>query len=128
MTTILLVEDNPENADMLTRRLVRRGFGVVTAGDGRRAIEQAHRENPDLILMDLSLPEMDGLEATRRLKGDPAKRHIPVIALTAHAMRSDLERALGAGCDEFETKPVDLERLLAKIRALLPAPVGVAHG
>jgi len=127
-TMILLVEDNPENADMLTRRLGRRGFGVTTVGDGLAALVQVQREEPDLILMDLSLPEMDGLEATRRLKADPARRHIPIIALTAHAMRSDMDRAFEAGCEGFETKPVDFDRLLTKIHALLAAGAGATHG
>jgi two-component system, cell cycle response regulator DivK len=113
---------------MLTRRLVRRGFGVIAAGDGLAALAQVQREEPDLILMDLSLPEMDGLEATRRLKDSLATRHIPIIALTAHAMRSDLERAVRAGCDEFETKPVDFPKLLAKIRNLVSVVVGPTHG
>ena len=115
---LLLVEDNPATADMLSRRLRRRGYDVVLAADGLPALIQAHRETPDLVLMDLSLPEIDGLEATRRLKAGAATARLPVIALTAHAMRSDQERALAAGCDEFETKPVDFERLMAKIAAL----------
>jgi two-component system, cell cycle response regulator DivK len=122
---LLLVEDNPANADMLARRLRRRGFEVVLAADGLTALIQAHRETPDLILMDLSLPEIDGLEATRRLKAVPATAGMPIIALTAHAMRSDQERALAAGCDEFETKPVDFERLLAKIAALTVSPAEI---
>lgn len=115
---LLLVEDNPANADMLSRRLRRRGYEVVLAADGLTALIQAHRETPDLVQMDLSLPEIDGLEATRRLKAGAGTARLPVIALTAHAMRSDQERALAAGCDEFETKPVDFERLMAKIAAL----------
>ena len=120
MTRILLVEDNPENRDMLSRRLIRRGFEIDFAEDGLEAVNKAGQGLPDLILMDLSLPIMDGWEATRRIKADQATRAIPVIALTAHAMASDRERALGAGCDDYDTKPVDLERLLGKIQALLP--------
>ena len=126
MAKILLVEDNDINADMLGRRLTRRGFAVVRAADGLQAVELAQSEHPDLILMDMSLPEIDGWEATRRVKGDAATATIPVIALTAHAMVSDRERCLAAGCNEFETKPVDLERLLQKMTALLPA--GVTNG
>jgi CheY-like chemotaxis protein len=121
MTRILLVEDNPENRDMLSRRLIRRGFEVEFAEDGAEAVRKAREAAPALILMDLSLPVMDGWEATRRIKADEATRQIPVIALTAHAMASDLQRALQAGCDDFDTKPVELPRLLEKIQALLPA-------
>lgn len=121
MATILLVEDNPENADMLGRRLRKRRFDVVHAADGLAAVSAAERLLPDLILMDLDLPEIDGLEATRRLKRGTTTGHIPVIALTAHAMRSDFERAIAAGCSEFETKPIDFERLLAKMSGLLAA-------
>lgn len=127
MKKILLVEDNEINADMLTRRLTRRGFTVVWAADGLQAISTALREQPDVILMDMSLPEIDGWEATRRLKQDPTTAHIPIIALTAHAMVSDRERSLDAGCSEFETKPVDLERLLGKIASLTPLEQAV-HG
>ena len=127
MPTILLVEDNEVNADMLTRRLSRRGFVVVWAADGLEAIAAARREQPEVILMDMSLPEIDGWEATRRIKNDPSTAAIPIIALTAHAMVSDRERALEAGCSEFETKPVDLERLLGKIAALT-AVGAVSHG
>jgi CheY-like chemotaxis protein len=126
MAKILLVEDNEINADMLGRRLTRRGYVVTKATDGLQAVAQAQRDCPDLILMDMSLPEIDGWEATRRIKGNPATAAIPVMALTAHAMVSDRERSIAAGCDEFETKPVDLERLLEKIAALLGA--GVANG
>ncbi|WP_291982654.1 response regulator [Luteitalea sp.] len=119
MPTILLVEDNEINADMLSRRLTRRGFRVVVATDGLQAVAGAQQHHPDLILMDMSLPEIDGWEATRRIKGHPATAEIPVIALTAHAMTSDRERSMAAGCDEFETKPVDLERLLEKIVAFV---------
>ena len=120
MTKLLLVEDNAANADMLRRRLERRGFEVVIASSGLQAILFAHQERPALILMDMSLPEIDGWEATRRLKHDPATAAIPIIALTAHAMVTDRDRSLRAGCDEFETKPIDLDRLLGKVAALLP--------
>jgi two-component system cell cycle response regulator DivK len=119
MAKILLVEDNEMNRDMLARRLVRRGFEVVVAVDGQAGVELARQELPDLILMDLSLPVMDGWEATRKLKADDATKHIPVVALTAHAMTGDREKALEAGCDEFDTKPVELTRLLEKVDALL---------
>lgn len=119
MTTILLVEDNELNRDMLSRRLARQGYQVVQAVDGGEAIARAHDSAPDLILMDLSLPVIDGWEATRRLKADEATRRIPVIALTAHAMAGDREQAMAAGCDDFDTKPVELSRLLEKIAALL---------
>jgi CheY-like chemotaxis protein len=120
MTRILLVEDNPENRDMLSRRLIRRGYEVEFAEDGVEAVQKAKDAAPALILMDLSLPVMDGWEATRRIKADASTAAIPVIALTAHAMSSDREQALSAGCDDYDTKPVDLERLLAKMLALLP--------
>jgi CheY-like chemotaxis protein len=124
MPRILLVEDNEMNRDMLSRRLERRGYEVVLAVDGESGVEMAGRHAPDLVLMDMSLPVMDGWEATRRLKSEPATRRIPVIALTAHAMSSDRQQALDAGCDDYDTKPVDLERLLGKIEALLgSAPV-----
>jgi two-component system, cell cycle response regulator DivK len=119
MAKILLVEDNEMNRDMLARRLVRRGFEVVVAVDGQAGVEMAQQEKPDLILMDLSLPVMDGWEATRKLKADESTRHIPVVALTAHAMTGDREKALEAGFDEFDTKPVELTRLLEKVDALL---------
>ncbi len=119
MTKILYVEDNDDNIYMLTRRLVRKGYEVVVAMDGEAGIEVARREAPALILMDLSLPVIDGWEATRRLKAEPETRAIPVIALTAHAMEGDREKALAAGCDDFDTKPVELPRLLGKIEALL---------
>jgi two-component system, cell cycle response regulator DivK len=118
MHRILLVEDNELNRDMLTRRLQRRGFEVAVAVNGLEALERA-RDKPDLVLMDMSLPEMDGWEATRRLKAEPSTCAIPVIALTAHAMSGDREKALEAGCNDFDTKPVDLERLVAKMQALL---------
>ena len=119
MTKILLVEDNELNRDMLSRRLLRRGYDVVMACDGEAALASAARELPALILMDMSLPIIDGWQATRQLKADAALRHIPVIALTAHAMAGDRERALAAGCDDYDTKPVEFERLLAKMAALL---------
>lgn len=119
MPKILLVEDNEINRDMLSRRLARRGYDVVMAFDGSHALSAAASTRPALILMDMSLPIMDGWEATRRLKAIPALRSIPVIALTAHAMEGDRQRALDAGCDDFDTKPVDLERLVAKIEGLL---------
>ncbi|MFP5411542.1 MAG: response regulator [Gammaproteobacteria bacterium] len=121
MTTILLVEDNELNRDMLSRRLARQGYQVLQAVDGGDAIARARDSAPDLILMDLSLPVIDGWEATRRLKADEATRRIPVIALTAHAMAGDREQAMAAGCDDFDTKPVELPRLLEKIAALLGA-------
>ena len=119
MPKILLVEDNEMNRDMLSRRLTRNGFDVVIAVDGRSGVDMASSEKPDLILMDMSLPIMDGWDATRHVKADPVTRSIPVIALTAHAMVEDRERAMTAGCDDFDTKPVDLPRLLGKITALL---------
>ena len=119
MTKILLVEDNEMNRDMLSRRLVKRGFEIETAVDGAEGVKKARTVAPDLILMDMSLPVMHGWDATREIKGDAAIRDIPVIALTAHAMTGDREKALEAGCDEFETKPVELPRLLEKIDKLL---------
>jgi CheY-like chemotaxis protein len=119
MTRILLVEDNEMNRDMLSRRLAKRGFDVRLARDGGEGIRMASTEEPDLILMDMSLPDMDGWETTRKLKASPATAGIPVIALTAHAMVRDREKALAAGCDDYDSKPVDLPRLLAKIEALL---------
>ena len=116
---VLYVEDNDDNIFVLEERLVRAGFTVVIATDGIRGVAMAASEQPDIILMDLSLPVLDGWEATRRLKADDATRHIPVIALTAHAMASDHDKALEAGCDDYDTKPVELPRLLAKIEALL---------
>ncbi len=122
MPKILLVEDNEMNRDMLSRRLESKGYLVVLAVDGQIGVEMAERETPDLVLMDMSLPVLDGWEATRRLKASPTTRHIPVIALTAHAMSSDRDKALEAGCDDYDTKPVELPRLLGKIEALLVAP------
>jgi CheY-like chemotaxis protein len=119
MPRILVVEDNEMNRDMLSRRLQRKEYEVLLALDGRQGIAMAQSENPDLILLDLSLPEIDGWEATRCLKADPATQHIPVIALTAHAMAWDREKAFEAGCDDYDTKPVDFQRLLGKIETLL---------
>jgi len=119
MLKILLVEDNEMNRDMLSRRLQRRGYEVVLAFDGENGVAMAQTEAPDLVLMDMSLPVLDGWEATRRLKADAATRHIPVIALTAHAMSSDRDKALEAGCDDYDTKPIELPRLLVKMAALL---------
>ncbi len=118
MTRILLVEDNEMNRDMLSRRLVRRGFEVEIAVDGQEGLDKARTCRPDLILMDMSLPVIDGWEATRRLKEDPQCRHIPVVGLSAHAMAGDREKALAAGCDDYDTKPVDIKRLLDKIQRL----------
>jgi two-component system cell cycle response regulator DivK len=126
MAKILLVEDNEMNRDMLSRRLVRRGFDVVVAVDGQEGVEAAGREGPDLILMDMSLPVIDGWEATRRIRAESTTRDIPVIALTAHAMAGDRDQALAAGCDDYDTKPVDFERLLGKIGRLLDGRA--AHG
>lgn len=117
--SILLVEDNEMNRDMLTRRLERKGYRVLTAVNGQEGLEIAGREAPDLVLMDMSLPVLDGWEATRRLKAAAATRQIPVIALTAHAMISDKDKALEAGCDDYDTKPIELDRLLQKMEALL---------
>jgi CheY-like chemotaxis protein len=119
MPKILLVEDNEMNRDMLSRRLTRKGFEVLLAEDGAAGVARARSEAPALVLMDMSLPVLDGWEATRRLKADPATARIPVIALTAHAMSEDRDRALAAGCDDYDTKPIDLERLLAKMNGLL---------
>jgi CheY-like chemotaxis protein len=119
MPKILLVEDNEMNRDMLSRRLERKGYQVVIAIDGEQGVAMAGTEMPDLILMDMSLPVIDGWEATRRIKGDPAVSATPVIALTAHAMAGDQEKCVAAGCDDYDTKPVDLPRLLGKIETLL---------
>ena len=118
-TRVLLIDDNEESADMLRRRLERRGFVVMTARDGRSGVMAAEQEQPDLVLMDLSLPEIDGWQATRLLKANPTTSHIPVVALTAHAFLTDRQRSLDAGCDDFETKPVNLDVLLGKIHAIL---------
>ena len=119
MPKILLVEDNEMNRDMLSRRLQRRGYEVLTAVDGESGLAMTRSEAPALVLMDMSLPGIDGWEATRQLKADPATRGTPIIALTAHAMAGDREKALAAGCDDFDIKPIDLDRLLGKIEALL---------
>ena len=119
MARILLVEDNEANRDMLSRRLERRGYEVIIAIDGQAGLEAARQQRPDLILMDMSLPVVDGWDATRQLKMDATTRSIPVIALTAHAMSSDEQRAREAGCDDFDTKPIELTRLLEKIQAQL---------
>jgi two-component system cell cycle response regulator DivK len=119
MTRILLVEDNEMNRDMLSRRLERKEFEVIIAVDGQAGVNMAASETPDLILMDLSLPVIDGWEATRQIKANPATQSIPVIALTAHAMSGDEEKALQAGCDDYDTKPVNFQRLLGKIETLL---------
>lgn len=119
MPKVLLVEDNEMNRDMLSRRLARNGYDVVIAVNGQEGVDMAGSEKPDLILMDMSLPVLDGWEATRRLKADPTTASIPVIALTAHAMDSDREKALAAGCDDFDTKPIELPRLLEKMKAFV---------
>lgn len=117
--TILLVEDNEMNRDMLSRRLERRGYKVLVAVDGQKGVDMARSEAPDLVLMDMSLPVLDGWEATRRLRAEAATSKIPIIALTAHAMSSDRDKALDAGCDDYDTKPIDLPRLLGKVEAQL---------
>jgi CheY-like chemotaxis protein len=119
MTKILLVEDNEMNRDMLSRRLTKRGYEVVTAVDGQQGVRLAASEDVHIILLDMSLPVMDGWEAARRLKNDPTSDAIPIIALTAHAMSGDREKCLQAGCEEYETKPVDFKRLLSKIESLV---------
>ena len=119
MTRLLIVEDNEMNRDMLSRRLSRRGYQVLVACDGVQGVEAARTHQPDLILMDLSLPEMDGWTATRILKAGPGTRHIPVVALTAHAMEQDRDQALAAGCDAFDTKPVEIGRLIEIMNRLL---------
>ena len=121
MTKILLVEDNEMNRDMLSRRLTKRGFEISIAVDGQAGVDMATSHTPDLILLDMSLPVMDGWEATRTIKADPATANIPVLALTAHAMRGDRESAIAAGCDDYDTKPIDLARLLEKMNGLLDA-------
>jgi two-component system cell cycle response regulator DivK len=120
MPKILIVEDNEMNRDMLSRRLERRGFAIVMAVDGQQGVEMARSEKPDLILMDMSLPVMDGWAATQTIKADADLSKIPVIALTAHAMAGDREKAMGAGCDDYDTKPIELPRLLEKIGKFLP--------
>jgi CheY-like chemotaxis protein len=124
MPKILLVEDNEMNRDMLSRRLARRGYEIVIATDGQEGVERALGERPDLILMDMSLPVKDGWTATREIKADPQLATTPIIALTAHAMSGDRERAMEAGCDDYDTKPVEFDRLVAKIQALLVTPAG----
>ena len=124
MAKILLVEDNEMNRDMLSRRLVRRGFEVVVAVDGKQGVEMAQSESPELILLDMSLPVMDGWEAAGHLKADPATKNIPIIALTAHAMAGDREQAIEAGCDDYDTKPIEFKRLLEKINSCLEGPAG----
>jgi CheY-like chemotaxis protein len=119
MPKILLVEDNELNRDMLSRRLIRRGYQVLLATDGQQGIDRAAADTPDLIVMDMSLPVVDGWQATRQIKAALATRAIPVIALTSHAMAGDREKALQAGCDDYDTKPVELDRLLQKVEALL---------
>lgn len=125
MPKILLVEDIEMNRDMLSRRLERRGYTVLCALDGQQGLEMTRKERPDLVLMDMSLPVLDGWEATRRIKADPELRGIPIIALTAHAMSADEQKAREAGCDDFDTKPVEFARLLEKIQAQLPAKPAV---
>ncbi len=127
MARILLVEDNEMNRDMLSRRLIRRGYDVILAQDGAEGIQAAQSLAPDLILMDMSLPVLDGWEATRRLKDSPETAHIPVVALTAHALTDDREKATRAGCDGYETKPVDLPRLIETIENVLAARKPRAH-
>ena len=121
MPTILLVEDNELNRDMLSRRLAKRGYDVTIAVDGLEGVEKARSTRPDLVLMDMSLPLKDGWDATADLKGDPATSHIPIIGLSAHAMDGDRDKAMRAGCNDYDTKPVELDRLLGKIEALLGA-------
>ena len=124
---ILIVEDNEWSRDMLVRRLSRRGYQVISAADGKRGIALAHIQSPDLIVMDMSLPEIDGWEATRRLKADPATRGIPIVALTAHAMASDRKKAMDAGCDDYHSKPVDFESLVRSLEAFLEARNNLAR-
>lgn len=119
MPKLVLVEDNEDNRDMLSRRLQKKGYDVAIAVNGEEALDVVRHEVPDLVLMDISLPVMDGFEATRRLKADEVTKNIPIIALTAHAMSGDREKAIEAGCDDYDTKPVELPRLLSKIQTLL---------
>jgi len=116
---ILLVEDNDMNRDMLSRRLIKKGYEIIEAVNGREAVDKSKSEKPDLILMDLSLPEIDGWEATRMIKADKSTKHIPIIALTAHAMSGDKEKAIGSGCDDYDTKPINLPQLLEKMESFL---------
>jgi CheY-like chemotaxis protein len=127
MAAVLVVEDNEENWDMLSRRLLRRGYTVIRAADGQEAVERVAHETPDLILMDVSLPVMDGLEATRRIRARPETQTTPIIALTAHATSADRDKALQAGCDDYHTKPVELPRLLAQMEALLARAARAGH-
>ncbi len=120
MPKILLIEDNELNRDMLSRRLTRKGFHVIVAENGKKGLEMTKAEKPDLVLMDMNLPEIDGWNATKTIKLDKAIKHIPVIALTSHAMTGDKERTFAAGCDEYEPKPIDFSALLTKIHRLLP--------
>ena len=120
MPKILLIEDNEMNRDMLSRRLARKGFHVMVAEDGRKGLELTRTEKPDLVLMDMNLPEIDGWNATKTMKQDEGVKHIPVIALTSHAMAGDKERAFAAGCDDYEPKPIDFSALLSKIHRFLP--------
>jgi len=124
MAKILLVEDNEMNRDMLSRRLIKRGYDVIVAVDGEQGVKMAAAEMPDLILLDMSLPIMDGWEAAGKLKSESATQSIPIIALTAHAMSGDREKALSAGCDDYDTKPVELKRLLEKMEALIGKDAG----
>ena len=128
MTRILIVEDNEMNRDMLSRRLERKGYSISMAVDGGAGVEKAIAEKPDLILMDMSLPVLDGWEATRRVKAHPETLHIPVIALTAHAMAGDRDKTIEAGCDDYDTKPIDLARLLLKIDAQMARVKAVPSG
>jgi len=128
MTRILIVEDNEMNRDMLSRRLERKGYSISMAVDGGAGVEKAAAEKPDLILMDMSLPVIDGWEATRRVKANPETKHIPVIALTAHAMSGDRDKTIEAGCDDYDTKPIDLPRLLSKIEAQMGRVKAVHEG
>ena len=128
MARVLLVEDNEMNRDMLSRRLARRGYEVLIAEDGEKGVAMAAAERPDIVLMDMSLPVVDGWEATRRLKADPATSAIPVIALTAHAMSTDRDKVFEAGCDEYDTKPVELPRLVEKIERLRGGGAGGSGG
>ena len=121
MTNVLLIEDNEMNRDMLSRRLTKRGYTVVMAIDGQQGIDMSVSEKPDIILLDMSLPVVDGWEAAQQIKANPVSAGVPLIALTAHAMASDRERAMSAGCDDFDTKPVELPRLLGKMETLLKA-------
>ena len=129
MTKVLLVEDNADNWDILSRRLRRRGYEVVIATDGQQGVDMAHSEAPDLILMDMNLPVLDGREATRRIKASPQTQAIPIIALTAHAMEGDRQKALEVGCDDYHTKPIELTRLLTQMEALVKTGArGTARG